>query len=61
MTKLKKYGLVIFFVLLILIQTSCVKRRISYLEREKLARENAGIKAVAHTGIFIRKILRIFP
>ncbi len=52
MTKLKKYGLFIFFVLLILIQTSCVKRRISYLEREKLARENAGIKTAAHTGIF---------
>ncbi len=49
MRKLKKYGLVVVFLMLIFIQTSCVKRRISYLEKEKFTRENTGKKASANT------------
>lgn len=49
MRKFKKYGLAAFFLVLIFIQTSCVKRRISYLEKEKFTRENTGKKASANT------------
>lgn len=52
MRKLKKIALVAIFALFMLGGTSCVKRRISYLEREKYAKENIGKKITTHTGNF---------
>ena len=52
MRRLRKYLLATFFVVLMLISTSCVKRRMAYLERKKLAKENTGKTMDTHTGVF---------
>ena len=52
MRRLRKYLLATFFVALMLISTSCVKRRMAYLERKKLAKENTGKTMDTHTGVF---------
>lgn len=49
MKKLKKALLLLS---LVLIGTSCVPRRIAYLEREKIKKENTGKDLSTHTGIF---------
>ena len=52
MKKLRKFALAVFFILLLILQTSCVKRRIAYLERKKIASENPGKDLTTHTGTF---------
>lgn len=52
MKKLRKITLGLLLLGIMLIQTSCVKRRMAYLERQKLARENMGKNIESHTGVF---------
>lgn len=52
MRKLRKIGIGLLILGLMMIQTSCVKRRMAYLERQKLAKENTGKNMAAHTGVF---------
>lgn len=52
MKKLKKYGLLALFLGLMILQTSCVKRRAAYLERQKYAKENTQRKTAANTDTF---------
>ncbi|WP_311491494.1 S41 family peptidase [uncultured Anaerococcus sp.] len=52
MRKLRKIAVGLLILGLMIIQTSCVKRRMAYLERQKLAKENTGKNMAAHTGVF---------
>lgn len=52
MKKLRKIALGLLLLGIMLIQTSCVKRRMAYLERQKFARENMGKNIESHTGVF---------
>ena len=52
MKKLKKLSLIIMLISLAVINTSCVKRRMAQLEREKIAKENPGKKVTALTEDF---------
>ena len=52
MKKLKKYGLLALFLGLMILQTSCVKRRAAYLERQKYTKENTQRRTAANTDTF---------
>lgn len=52
MKKLKRLSLILFLIGFAVLSTSCVKRRMAYLEREKIAKENPGKKITATSEKF---------
>lgn len=52
MKKLKKLSLIFMLIGLAILNTSCVKRRMAQLEREKIAKENPGKKITSLTEDF---------
>ena len=52
MKKLKRLSLILILIGFAVLSTSCVKRRMAYLEREKIAKENPGKKITASSEKF---------